>query len=179
MDVVLDPFCGCGTALAVAHKLGRRWIGIDVSPTACELMAKRLRKLHVSPKVVGMPFSEDDLRELPPFEFQNWVCKRLFGRVSKRKTADMGIDGYTFEGYPIQVKQSDNVGRNVVDNFETALRRKKKTKGVIVGFSFTKGAYEEIARAKIHGNLDIQALTVRELLATSNRTAKPKGQRRL
>lgn len=81
MDIVLDPFCGCGTALAVAHKLGRRWIGIDVSPTACKLMEKRLRKLHVSPNVMGMPFSEDDLRKLPPFEFQNWVVQRLFGSV--------------------------------------------------------------------------------------------------
>lgn len=90
----------------------------------------------------------------------------------------MGIDGYTFEGYPIQVKQSDNVGRNVVDNFETALRRKKKTKGVIVGFSFTKGAYEEIARAKLQGNLDIQALTVKELVTNNNRAKKSKAQQR-
>ena len=164
MDIVLDPFCGCGTALAVAHKLGRRWIGIDVSPTACKLMEKRLRKLHVSPNVMGMPFSEDDLRKLPPFEFQNWVVQRLFGRVSTRKTSDLGIDGYTFEGYPIQVKQSENVGRNVVDNFETAMRRKRAKKGVIVAFSFGKGAYEEIARAKLHENLDIKAITVEELL---------------
>ena len=43
------------------------------------------------------------------------VVQRLFGRVSSRKTMDFGIDGYTFEGYPIQVKQSENIGRNVVD----------------------------------------------------------------
>jgi hypothetical protein len=119
--------------------------------------------------VVEVPFSEDALRALPPFEFQNWVCNRLFGRVSARKTSDMGIDGYTFEGHPIQIKQSDNVGKNVVDNFETSLSRKKKNKGIIVGFSFTKGAYEEIARAKLHGNLDIQALTVKDLIANNKR----------
>ena len=169
MDIVLDPFCGCGTAIVVAHKLGRRWTGIDVSPTACKLMEKRMRRLHVSPNVVGMPLTEDELRKLPPFEFQNWVCKRLFGRVSRRKTSDMGIDGYTFEGYPIQVKQSDNVGRNVVDNFETAMRRKKKTKGVIVAFSFSRGAYEEIARAKLHEGLEIKAITVRELIENESR----------
>ena len=165
MDLVLDPFCGCGTAIAVAHKLGRRWIGIDVSPTACKLMEKRLRKLHASPNVMGMPLSERDLRKLPPFEFQNWVVQRLFGRVSARKTSDLGIDGYTFEGHPIQVKQSSRVGRNVVDNFETAMRRKRAKKGVIVAFGFGKGAYEEIARAKLHDNLDIKAITVKELLA--------------
>jgi len=164
MDVVLDPFCGCGTAIVVAHKLGRRWIGIDVSPTACNLMENRMRKLNVSPNVVGMPLTEDDLRKLQPFEFQNWIVKRLMGRVSSRKSSDMGIDGYTFEGYPIQVKQSDDIGRNVIDNFETAIRRRKKTKGLIVAFSFGKGAYEEIARTKLHDGVEIKAVTVKELM---------------
>jgi adenine specific DNA methylase Mod len=164
MNIVLDPFCGCGTAIVTAHKLGRRWIGIDVSPTACNLMEKRMRKLHASPNLMGMPFSEDDLRKLPPFEFQNWVVQRLFGRVSARKSSDMGIDGYTFEGTPIQVKQSDDIGRNVIDNIETAIRRRKASKGVIVAFSFGKGAYEEIARAQLHDKIEIKALTVKELL---------------
>jgi DNA modification methylase len=168
LDIVLDPFCGCGTAVAVAHKLGRRWVGIDVSPTACSLMEKRLRKLHASPNVMGMPLNEEDLRKLAAFDFQNWVVQRLFGRVSARRSFDMGIDGYTFEGDPIQVKQSDDVGRNVIDNFETAMRRRKAKKGVIVAFSFGKGAYEEIARAKLHENLEINTITVRELLVNRN-----------
>ena len=69
----------------------------------------------------------------------------------------MGIDGYTCEGYPVQVKQSENIGRNVVDNFETAIRRSKKTRGVIVAFSFSKGAYDEIARVKREGGLEVEA----------------------
>ena len=164
MEIVLDSFCGCGTAIVVAHKLGRQWIGIDVSPTACNLMAKRMRKLSVSPNVMGMPLSEEDLRKLLPFEFQNWVVQRLFGRISPRKSSDMGIDGYSFEGDPIQVKQSDDIGRNVVDNFETAIRRRKAKKGTIVAFSFGKGAYEEIARARLHEGLEIKAVTIKELL---------------
>jgi len=168
MEIVLDPFCGCGTAIVVAHRLGRRWIGIDVSPTACKLMEKRLRKIHATPNMMGMPFSEDNLKKLPAFEFQNWVVQRLVGRVSATKSSDMGIDGFTFEGYPIQVKQSDDIGRNVVDNFETAIKRVKKSKGMIVAFSFGKGAYEEIARAKLHEGLDIQALTVKDLLKREN-----------
>jgi hypothetical protein len=76
----------------------------------------------------------------------------------------MGIDGYTFEGHPIQVKQQEEVGRNVIDNFEMAMRRSKKDIGVIVAFSFERGAYEEIARAKLHDKLSITALTVAELL---------------
>jgi len=168
MDIVLDPFCGCGTAIVVAHKFGRQWVGIDVSPTACKLMEKRFRKLHVSPSVMGMPMTEDDLRKLPAFEFQNWVVQRLFGRVSARKSSDMGIDGFTFEGDPIQVKQSDDVGRNVIDNFETAIRRRNAKKGIIVAFSFGKGAFGEVARARLHDNIEIKTITVKELLQNQN-----------
>lgn len=169
-NLVLDPFCGCGTAIVTAQKLGRQWIGIDVSPTACNLMMKRLKKMHASPNLMGMPFSEEDLRKLPAFEFQNWVVQRLFGRVSATKSSDMGIDGFTFEGYPIQVKQSDDIGRNPIDNFETAMRRRKSTKGVFVAFSFGSGAYEEIARAKLHDNIEIKPITIKELLKSQEQT---------
>lgn len=166
-DIVLDPMCGCGTAVAVAHKLGRQWIGIDVSPTACRLMTDRLRSLGVSigeNDIVGLPRTIEELRSMQPFEFQNWVCQKLGGRVSTRKSGDMGIDGWTFDGKPIQVKQSERVGRNVVDNFETALRRVGKDKGVIIAFSFSKGAYEEVARAKMHDGLEIELKEVSELV---------------
>jgi DNA modification methylase len=178
-DIVLDPFCGCGTAIVVAHKLGRRWVGIDVSPTACKLMQKRFRKLHVSVPLMGMPYTEADLRKLDPFEFQNWVVQRLFGRVSSRKSSDMGIDGTTFEGYPIQVKQSDDIGRNPIDNFETAMRRRKATKGVFVAFSFGSGAYEEIARAKLHDNLEIIHMTIKDLIGKEQTIGKQEGQAKL
>jgi restriction endonuclease Mrr len=80
----------------------------------------------------------------------------------------MGIDGYTFEGDPIQVKQSDGVGRNVIDNFETAMARRKAKKGVIVAFSFGKGAYEEIARAKLEQGIEIKPITVKDLIESRN-----------
>jgi hypothetical protein len=166
--VVLDPMCGCGTAIAVAHRLGRRWVGIDVSPTACKLMFKRLQKLEPSLKmeetIMGLPKSIEELRYLQPFEFQNWVVQKLNARVSEKKIGDFGIDGLTFDLTPIQVKQSDNIGRNVVDNFETAMRRVKAKKGIIVAFSFGKGAYEEAARAKLHDGLEIELLTVSGML---------------
>jgi hypothetical protein len=148
-DLVFDPFCGCGTTLAIAHKSKRDWLGIDVSPTACKLMKRRLAKIGaVGIEIIGMPLNNEELKALKPFEFQNWIIGSLGGTISDKKSADMGIDGYTFMTRdPIQVKQSENVGRNVVDNFETAIRRVKKNKGVIVAFSFTRGAYEEVARA--------------------------------
>ncbi len=167
-DIVLDPFCGCGTSIAVAHRLGRRWIGIDVSPTACRLMAQRMRKLGVKEvPIIGLPQTVNQLQALQPFEFQNWVFEKLNGRVNPRKTGDMGIDGWIELDCPVQVKQSEDIGRNVVDNFETAIRRMKKTKGVIVAFSFGHGAYEEVARVKNQEFIEIRLKTVEEILKES------------
>lgn len=162
-DIVLDPFGGCGTTVAAAQKLGRRWIGIDVSPTACKLMARRLREIGVSPKLIIGHMSADELKKYPHFEFQNWACEKLGGRVSQKKSSDMGIDGWTLDTTPIQVKQSEDVGRNPIDNFETAVQRAKRKRGIFVAFSFGKGAYEEAARAKEQG-IEIRLVTVGELL---------------
>jgi DNA modification methylase len=172
-DIVLDPFCGCGTAIASAQKMKdkkdkpvpRRWIGIDVSPTACKLMAKRMKAITgKNPAMIGMPKSVADLHKLQPFDFQNWVMDKLYARVNPRKTGDMGIDGYYLDGSPIQVKQSEDVHRPVVDSMEAVLHRIGKTKGVIVAFSFTKGSYEEVANAKNNQGLEITLKTVEEIL---------------
>jgi hypothetical protein len=122
-DIVLDPFCGCGTALVAAQKLGRRWIGIDISPTACKLMKKRLQKeCGISANLIRGEVDLTYVKKLQPFEFQNWVvADKFLGKVSEKKSGDFGVDGFTSQihgGYPIQVKQSENVGRNIIDNFE-------------------------------------------------------------
>jgi DNA modification methylase len=163
--IVLDPFCGCGTAIAVAQKTDREWIGIDISPTAVGIMERRMEKLGADVRLEGLPMTEDDLRKLRPFEFQNWVIQQVDGTHSPRKSSDMGIDGYSFmEHLPIQVKQSDKVGRNVIDNFETAVTRAGKDKGYVIAFSFTKGAYEEAARAKNESGLHIELVDVARLV---------------
>lgn len=165
-DLVLDPFCGCGTTVAVAHRLNRDWIGIDISPTAIEIMRRRLwNQSRYVPEIVNVPDNEAALRRLKPFEFQNWIINALHGTHSPRKVGDMGIDGFWFfTRDPIQVKQSDRVGRNVVDNFETAMRRNESDTGYIVAFSFTKGAVEEAARARRDEGLTIRLLKVKEVL---------------
>ena len=179
-DLVMDPFCGCGTTIVVSQKLGRDWLGIDISPTACKLMKRRVEQAGArNVEIIGLPMTIEELKELKPFEFQNWIIGAMGGTVSERKVKDMGIDGYTFwDRWPIQVKQQEKVGRPVVDEFETALQRygermmkaakerKNGTfrlKGIIVAFSFTKDAYEEAARAKSEG-LEIELLTVEEVL---------------
>ncbi len=107
-DIILDAFCGCGTALVAAENLGRQWIGIDVSPTACRVMAKRLRdvchvredeKLHGAGRgfiVRDLPWTEAKLRVLPPFEFENWAVIAIGGIPNKVQVGDMGIDGRIF-----------------------------------------------------------------------------------
>src|SRR5205085_11663183 len=103
-DIVLDAFCGCGTALVGAQKLRRQWIGIDFSPTACRVMAQRLKKdcgLKEDEKlwqigrgfvVRDLPKTEAELRKYPPFEFENWAVVALGGTKNARQTGDMGID---------------------------------------------------------------------------------------
>lgn len=171
-DLVLDPFCGCGTALAVAQRLKREWIGIDISPTSVKLVEKRVEKLGAIKnkdfEIIGMPTTISGLRKLEPFEFQNWVINEMKAKQSRKLTSDFGLDGFYdktifTEKAGIQVKQSENVGRNVVDNFETALSRGKFAKGFIVAFSFTRGAHEEAARAKGEG-VEIRLIEAEDLL---------------
>lgn len=169
-DIILDPFCGCGTTLEAAIKHNRKWIGIDVSPIACRVMKERIEKLEgiVNVEIRGLPVSVNELKSYDAFRFQDYICKRLEGKPSERKSGDMGIDGYTLENkIPIQVKQSEGVGRNVLDNFETAIRRKNKKEGIVVAFSFTKTAYEEAARVEREEGLKIKLVTLKELLEKS------------
>jgi len=121
-------------------------------------------------EVAGMPTTEEEVRKLEPFEFQNWVViDRMRANATRKKVGDMGLDGYLTKNLyhdeaGIQVKQSDGVGRNVVDNFETALKRAKYKNGYIVAFSFSKGAYEEVARARSKEGLNIKLITIKDLL---------------
>jgi len=172
-DIILDSFCGCGTTLAEAQKLGRKWIGIDISPTAIKLIERRVNKLGIKKDVdyivTGTPTTIKDLLELKPFEFQNWVIDTLGAKHSRKKIGDMGLDGYFVKDIfhnntGIQVKQSEDIGRNVIDNFKSALERAKYKEGIVVAFSFGKGAYEEVARLKNAGEIDIKLVTVEDLL---------------
>jgi DNA modification methylase len=108
-DIILDAFCGCGTALHAAETLGRQWIGVDISPTACRVVGKRLRdecRLAQNEDlwragrrafvIQDLPWTSDRLRKLPPFEFENWAVIALGGVANKAKVGDMGIDGRLF-----------------------------------------------------------------------------------
>jgi site-specific DNA-methyltransferase (adenine-specific) len=195
-DIVLDAFCGCGTALVAAQTLNRQWIGIDISPTACRVMAKRLRDvcklredenywLHGKGFVVrDLPWTEKQLRTIPPFEFENWAVIALGGIPNKTQVGDMGIDGRIYpigsepaaagkeagqldfmdDWYPIQVKQMDKTGRPDIDKFEAAMMRTKRKKGFFVSFDFTSDALTEIDRFFRHEHITIIPLTVKDIL---------------
>jgi hypothetical protein len=101
-DVVLDPFCGCGTAVVAAERLKRRWIGIDVTHLAITLIKSRLRdtfgdSIRNEYQVVGEPASVPDAETLAaedPYQFQWWALGLVGARpAEQKKGADKGIDG--------------------------------------------------------------------------------------
>jgi hypothetical protein len=190
-DIVLDAFCGCGTALVAAQRLDRRWIGIDISPTACKVMAQRLKedcKLNEGTDFVvrDLPRDEAQLRAMPYTQFEDWAVIALGGVPNKTKTGDKGIDGRIFPvsalpttkqkkanddlfdplgpWYPIQVKQKDRVDRPDIDKFETVMNRENREKGFFVAFGFTDGAKREIDAFFRREHKTIIHITVRDIL---------------
>ena len=103
-DLVLDPFCGCGTTVCAAQKLGRRWIGIDITHLAVGLMRSRLRDMFgdsVECEVIGVPAdlqSAEALARQDRFEFEHWALGLIGARSAnkKKRGADRGVDGILF-----------------------------------------------------------------------------------
>lgn len=188
-NIVLDAFCGCGTTIISAQLLKRNWIGIDISPTACRVMARRLEETTGLKEGKGFVFKDlpktvEELRTYPAFEFQNWVINALGGVPNKVKVRDKGIDGKLYpiedikkekkEGMdlfgdidryiPIQVKRTDQVGRPDIENFEVAMKRDKREKGIFIGFDFSRDALKEIRRAEREEGLFIEPKTVNQIV---------------
>jgi hypothetical protein len=159
-------------------------------------MAKRLRDICRLPEneklwqigrgfvVRDLPWTEQQLRKIPPFEFENWAVIALGGMPNKTQVGDMGIDGRIYpvgaapnasdkntpeldfmdDWYPIQVKQMDRVGRPDIDKFEAAMMRTRRKKGFFVGFDFSRDSMTEIDGFFRREHTVIIPLTVREIL---------------
>ena len=102
-DIVLDPFCGCGTAVHAAQKLNRKWIGIDITHLAISLIEKRMKDAFpgISFEVHGVPKDFDgamDLSGRDKYQFQWWACSLVNAQPyqGKKKGSDTGIDGLIF-----------------------------------------------------------------------------------
>jgi len=150
-DVVLDPFCGCGTTVHAAAELERQWIGIDVSYYAVRLIERRLKANFGSQFAVpidGIPAdlaSAEALADRDPYGFQQWAVGELGCQLwnDGKKGADTGIDGEMwFLSGPgnagrllAQVKGGKNVGAPKVREFRAVLEREKAQMGVF----FTRG----------------------------------------
>lgn len=193
-DVVLDPFCGCGTTIDAAQKLGRTWIGIDITSLATTLIKKRLRdtfgdSLHY--RVIGEPTTAEDAAELAAsdkYQFQWWALGLVGARpVDQQKGADKGIDGRTylrFGASTCQVIFSVKGGKlkaTDVRDLRGVIDREKADIGVLLSFETpTKLMRAEAASAGFYKSPwgehpRLQLLTVSELLAGASVDAPKTG----
>ena len=152
-DVVLDPFCGCGTAVAVAERLGRKWIGIDVTHLAISLMKSRLHDTFGTQlseyDVVGVPQDIASAKALAEgsehdgrYQFEYWALGLVDARPgnNRRRGADAGVDGYInfFDDKSgkaktvlVQVK-SGHVQRNIIATLKGDMEREQAEMGLLV-----------------------------------------------
>ena len=187
-DVILDPFCGCGTTIAVAQRLNRRWIGIDITQAAIVVIKKRLRDAFgekALPKVTGEPVSLPDAEELArsdPSDFEWWVLGKVDARPTEQKKGpDKGIDGrlYFHDDKPgtktKQVILSVKAGKLQVSHLRDlrgVVDREKAQIGVLISMNKpTKTMPKEAASAGFYNSPwgtrhpRLQLLTVEQLLA--------------
>ena len=171
-DVVLDPFCGCGTAVAVAERLKRRWIGIDITHLAISLMKSRLHDTFGTQlseyDVVGAPQDTESARALAAesehdgrYQFEYWALGLVDARPGhdRRKGADAGVDGYInfFDDESgkaktvlVQVK-SGHVQRNIIATLKGDMEREKAELGLLVTLEPPTGPMErEAASAGVY-----------------------------
>ena len=148
-DVVLDPFCGCGTAVHAAEKLGRRWVGIDVTHLAISLVERRLKDAfpNIAFEVLGTPRDLSAARDLAArdkHQFQWWAVSLLDAvpQGGKKKGADRGIDGIRWvrtgprdgdlDRVIISVKGGENVSVRDVRDLAGTVQREGALGGVLI-----------------------------------------------
>lgn len=196
-DVVLDPFCGCGTAVHAAQKLGRQWLGIDITHLAISLIEKRLKdafpgiqfEVHGTPKDLA---GARDLAERDKYQFQWWACSLVDAQPfqGKKKGADGGIDGLIYFADAVGGKaatqrlvvsvKGGSVNVAQVRDLKGVLDREKAPIGLFVTLEEpTKPMRVEAASAGFYkgGNgkdyPKLQILTVAELLEGRKRAEFP------
>jgi hypothetical protein len=187
---VLDPFCGCGTAVAVAHKLNRKWIGIDITHLAVALMRHRLADAHGPGvadeyEVVGEPTSLPDAEALAksdPWQFQAWALGEVDARpkeVKVKKGADRGGRINFFDEKGGRVKKiiiSVKAGKPQVSHVRDLVGTVQREKGAIGVLITMQPPTEPMKREAADAGLyhspgwgrhypTIQLLTVADLLA--------------
>jgi site-specific DNA-methyltransferase (adenine-specific) len=187
-DIVLDPFCGCGTAVHAAQKLGRQWIGIDITHLAIGLIRRRMQDAFpgIEIEVIGEPVDLTGARELAgkdKYQFQWWALDKLGAQpvAGKKKGSDKGIDGVIpFFGGPkedykraiVSVKGGEHAGVLAVRDLKGVLDREKEPIGILLALNPpTKDMITEAAASGFYENdfwkkkyPRVQIITVLDLL---------------
>lgn len=191
-DVVLDPFCGCGTAVHAAELLKRQWIGIDITHLAISLIEKRLRDAFpgIDFEVQGVPedfAGAQDLARRGKYQFQWWACSLVNAQPyqGKKKGADRGIDGLIFfrddnkgsKKIVVSVKGGDNVEVGMIRDLIGVMQRDgaeiglfvtlAEPTGPMINEAATAGLYDSKAYGRKFPRLQI--LTVKGLLGGNER----------
>jgi adenine specific DNA methylase Mod len=187
-DVILDPFCGCGTTIEASEKMKRQWIGIDVTHYAITLIEGRLHKIGVpldSYVVGGRPTTVSEAHELArrdKHQFQWWASWRLGAQVyrEEKRGADRGIDGNIFfHNGPygvgriiVSVKGGENVGVQMVRDLRGVIEREEAEMGVLITLPDSTGPMRSEAaaagyvRKSAHGRLPrLQIVTLEDLFS--------------
>ncbi len=162
-DVVLDPFCGCGTTVHAAEKLGRAWIGIDITHLAIGLIEKRLRDAFPSVAFTthGVPQDIHAARDLAArgkyHEFEKWALSLIAAQPGNfgKKGADRGLDGRLYFGKTglgiVSVKAGDNLGVSMIRDLKGTMERERAGIGVFLTLTDpTKPMVAEAASAGQH-----------------------------
>ena len=197
-DIVLDPFCGCGTTIHAAQKLGRQWIGIDVTYLAINLIKRRLKDAfgdEVEFEERGQPTdfgSAQELATLDKWQFQQWALSLIDARPRTEgdgKGADRGVDGMLYfyetadqrERILVQVK-GGSVKRSDIATLLGDVNNQKFAAGILITLEKpSKPMRVEAAEAgrytsKLWHDKDypkIQILTIEGLLSATERVEAP------
>jgi site-specific DNA-methyltransferase (adenine-specific) len=188
-DLVLDPFCGCGTTVAVAQRLGRNWIGIDITHLAIGLIRFRLQNtfgaaISSSYSVIGEPVSLPDAKQLAAedkYQFQFWALGLVGARpAEQKKGADKGIDGNIYfhddpkgktKRIVISVKGGDNLSVAMVRDLVGTVAREKADLALLITLATPTGPMrKEAASAGFYTSpmggkhARVQILTIEQLL---------------
>ena len=196
-NLVLDPFCGCGTAVVAAEKLGRRWIGIDITYIAIDLIISRLAqdfglKRDKDYQVIGDPkdaFSARKLFEESAKQFEIWAVGLVQGVPQPDKVADKGVDGKVYfqdlEGklqWAVCQVKGGHLNPSMVRDFAHVIEREKAALGFLICLETpTKGMYQEaeelgfVSAPSGRKIPRLQMRTIRELLDERKEFDFPKG----
>jgi site-specific DNA-methyltransferase (adenine-specific) len=184
-ELILDPFCGCGTTIAVAQSLKRKWIGIDITYLAIDVIKKRLEKNRIQEgvdfEIDGEPtdlYSAEKFAEQNPFQFQIWCVSKLDATPSQTKTGDQGVDGIlnfidvtrkSKAGMGIiQVKGTQTVNPSMVRDLKGTIKSQNADFGILI--TLKKATQGMVTEAVKEGYTEskkkipkIQLLTVEDL----------------